>query len=363
MLDEGLQDLLEVEDFRAIVNQRQHDHAEGALHLGVLVQIVEHDQRDFASLQFDHDPESVSIRFVPKIRNPLDPLVLDQIRDLFDQPCLVHLVGNLGHDDPIPLCPLVGLDHRLGSERQQAAAGPIGVLDALGAVDESGGGEIGARDLLHELVNGRVAVFEQQHQPVHDLGQVVSRDVRRVADGDSAGAVHQEIRYLGREDQRLDRGLVVVRAEIHGLLINVRQHFLGELRQACLGVAHGGRRIAVHRPVVALAVHQRIAHVEVLRHPDEGVVNRRVAMRMEVPHDLTDDLGGFTIGPVVDQAHLVHAVEDPTMDRLQPVTDVRQGSPDDHAHRVIQVGRPHLVFDGDLGQAFINRHPLSPRNG
>ena len=233
----------------------------------------------------------------------------------------------------------------------------------MGAVDEPGGGEIGARDLLHELVNGRVAVFEQQHQPVHDLGQVVSRDVRRIADGDSAGAVNQEIRYFGREDQRLDRGLVVVRAEIHGLLLNIRQHLLGELRQARLGVAHGGRRIAVHRPVVALAVHQRIAHVEVLRHPDEGVVDRRVAMGVIVPHDLADDLGGFAVGPVVDQAHLVHAVEDPAMDRLQSVPDVRQSSTNDHAHRVIHVGRAHLVLDGDLGQAFINRHSFSPRNG
>src|SRR5207249_1637403 len=55
-------------------------------------------------------------------------------------------------------------------------------------------------------------------------------------------------------------------------------------------------------------------------------------------------------------AHLVHAVEDPAMDRLQSVPDVRQSSSNDHAHRVIHVGRAHLVLDGDLGQAFINRH-------
>src|SRR5438105_7817152 len=46
------------------------------------------------------------------------------------------------------------------------------------------------------------------------------------------------------------------------------------------------------------------------------------------------------------------------MDRLQTVSDVRQRPSDDHAHRVIEIRRAHLVFDGNRGQALVNRHPL-----
>ncbi|HYX66367.1 MAG TPA: hypothetical protein VE935_19275, partial [Burkholderiales bacterium] len=33
------------------------------------------------------------------------------------------------------------------------------------------------------------------------------------------------------------------------------------------------------------------------------------------------------------------------MDGLQAVSHVRQGAPDDHAHRVIEVGTPHLLLE------------------
>ena len=47
-----------------------------------------------------------------------------------------------------------------------------------------------------------------------------------------------------------------------------------------LGVPVGRRGVAVHRAEVAVAVHQRIAHGEVLRQAHQGVVNRSVAVRM-----------------------------------------------------------------------------------
>ena len=69
---------------------------------------------------------------------------------------------------------------------------------------------------------------------------------------------------------------------------------------------------------------------------------------MVVPHDLADDLGGLAISPVVHQAHLVHAEQNAAMDRLEAVANIRQRPAYDHAHGVIEIGRAHLVFDGDL---------------
>ncbi len=61
VLDEGLEDLLEGQDLRPVLNQRQHDHAERGLHRRVLVQVIEQHEGDLAFLQLDDDPHPVPV--------------------------------------------------------------------------------------------------------------------------------------------------------------------------------------------------------------------------------------------------------------------------------------------------------------
>ena len=61
------------------------------------------------------------------------------------------------------------------------------------------------------------------------------------------------------QHQRFLFAAVVVGAEIDGFLVDVGQHFVGNLGQADFGVTHGGGVVAVHRTEVALAVHQHVA--------------------------------------------------------------------------------------------------------
>ena len=65
--------------------------------------------------------------------------------------------------------------------------------------------------------------------------------------------------------------------------------------QARLGVAIRRRRVAVDRAEVALAVHQGVAHGEVLREADQRVVDRRVAVRVVVAEDFADDLRALAV--------------------------------------------------------------------
>ena len=67
----------------------------------------------------------------------------------------------------------------------------------------------------------------------------------------------------------------------------------GETR---LGVAHGGRRIAIDRAEVALSIHEHGAHGEILRHARHGFVDGRVAMRMVLAEHLADDACGLLVG-------------------------------------------------------------------
>ena len=120
----------------------------------------------------------------------------------------------------------------------------------------------------------------------------------------------------------------------------------GGAGQPHLGVAHRRRVIAVHRAEIALAVDQRHAHRERLRHAHHGVVDRGVAVRVVLAHHVADDAGRFAVRPVGRVAGIVHAIQDAPMHRLQSITCIGQGARNDHAHGVVEVGAAHLLLEG-----------------
>ena len=119
---------------RAVV-ERQHDHAEGGLHRGVLVELVQHDVGDGVALELDDDPHAVLVGLVVDPADALDLLLRRQLGDRLDQVLLVDLVGDLGDDDLRLARRLLLLDLRPGPHDDAAAAGLVGLLDALAAVD------------------------------------------------------------------------------------------------------------------------------------------------------------------------------------------------------------------------------------
>ncbi len=63
--------------------------------------------------------------------------------------------------------------------------------------------------------------------------------------------------------------------------------------------------------------------------------------------DVTDDARRFLVRLVVVVAQLAHGMQHAPVDRLQAVAHVRQRTPDDYAHGVIEIGLLHLVFETD----------------
>jgi hypothetical protein len=150
--------------------------------------------------------------------------------------------------------------------------------------------------------------------------------------------------------------------------VDIAQHLGCEWAEPRFRVPHRGGRIVVDRAEVPLPVDQRVAQGEVLRHPDQRVVDRRVAVRVVLTHHLADDERALPVGPVRLEAEVVHRVEDAPVDRLQPVPDIGQRPSDDHAHRVIEVGGAHLLLElaglerlGHVDQAVVGlSHAQSP---
>ena len=350
---EGFQHLLQVQQPGLAVDQRHHVDAEAVLQLRELEQVVEHHLGVLAAFQLDHHPHALLVGLIADVGDALDLLLVDQLGDLLLQHRLVHLVRDLVDDDRLAVARLVHvLEVRLGAHHHPAAAGAVALAHARHPIDQRAGGEVGGRNLLDQLVDRRIRILQQQQAGGHHLVQVVRRNVGGHGHRDARAAVDEQVGDLGRQHLGLGGRTVVVRPEVHRVLLDVDHHLAGDLAQPDLGVTHRRRRVAVHRAEVALAVHQRVAQREVLRHPHDRVVDGRVAVRVILTHHVAHHAGRLEVGSVPDVVQLVHGVEHPAVHRLEAVAHIGQRAPHDHAHGVIEEGTLHFLLETDRYRFF-----------
>ena len=70
-------------------------------------------------------------------------------------------------------------------------------------------------------------------------------------------------------------------------------------------------------------------------------------MRVIVTHHVTDDFRALAIGPAGDHAAFLAGEKDAPMDGFEPVPYIGKCARHDHAHRVIEITRLHLIDDVD----------------
>ena len=339
------QQILQVHHLRPAAVERHHVGAEARLQRREPVELVQHHVGHGIALQLDDDAKTVAVGFVAQVGNAFDLLLAHQFGDALDHGRLVHLVGNFGDDDRLAIL-ADGVDRHLAAHHDRAAAEVIGGADALVAEDDAAGRKIRTRNDLDEVVDPERGVVDQRDAGVDHLAEIVRRDVGGHADRDAAGAVDEQVGEFRRQDHRLLLGAVIVRLEVDRVLVDVVEQVVRDLGEARFRVAHRRRHIAVDRTEIALAVDQRHAHGEFLRHAHQRVIDRLVAVRMILTDDVADGACRLAVRLVPLKAVLVHRIEDAAVHRLQTVARIRQRTRHDHAHGVIEVRALHLVEDG-----------------
>ena len=349
----GIQQLFQIEDARLPIQQANDVDTEYTLHLCLLIQIIEHHFGHFATTQLDNHAHAVLIRLVAQLRDTFNLLLFDQLGDLFDQTCLVQLVRQLVNDDLLTTTHLVDVfNFAAGPHVYTATAGVVGLYDTGTAIDNARSREVWAGDMLHQIIDGHIRVGDQGQATVNHFRQVMRWNIGRHTYGNTAGAVDQQVRNLGWQYRRNLFGAVVVGHPVDRFLIQIGQQLMGQLGHADFGVTHGGRVITVDRPEVTLTIDQQIAQRERLGHTNDGVIDSRITVRMVFTDNVTDHTGRFFVGLVPVVVQLAHGEQHPTVHRLEAVTYVRQGPPDDHAHGVIEVGLFQFVFNTDWKDFF-----------
>ena len=309
MLDIVMKDFLEIQDLRLAVDECEHDDAEAVLQLRVLVELIEDDIGVRVAAQVDDDAHAAAVRLIVEGRDAFNLLVADELGNLLDEACLVDLIRQL-RDDDARLAVRQRLNAGIRAHLDDAAARRVRLTDAVLTENQAGRREIRSLDDLHEVLNRRVRMVDEHQRAIDDLAHIVRRDIRRHADGDARRAVDEQLRELRRQHRRLLQGFIIVRREIHRILIDVLQHEFRNLRHTDLCITHGSRGVAIDRTEVAVAVSEHIAHREILRHAHDSIIYRRVAMRMIFTEDFTDDTGRFLIRLVRAHARFLHRVKD-----------------------------------------------------
>ena len=163
-----------------------------------------------------------------------------------------------------------------------------------------------------------------------------------------AGAVGQQVREARRQHHRLAALAVIGRAEIDRVLVDALEQRLGHRGQPAFGVAHRRRVIAVDIAEIALPVDQRIALREILRQAHQRVIDRDVAMRMELADDVAHHARAFLVARFGIELELAHGVKKPAMHRLQPVAHVGQRARHDGRERIGEIALAQRLGEIDL---------------
>ncbi len=241
----------------------------------------------------------------------------------------------------------------LRAQANETATGRVRLVDAAASHDDAAGREVGAFDDREQLRNRDLVVVHHETQRRADLAQVVRRQTRRHADRDSVGTVAEQVRETTRQHGRLHATLVVVRLVVDRLLLEVVHHRDRGARHARLRVSHCGRRIAVDRTEVSLAVDERITQREVLRHSHERRIDHRLTVRVVVARRVAGNLRALPVLRTRRQVQVVHRDEDSSLRRLQAVADVGQRPGMDDTECVREVRLLHLLSNAPRLDAVI----------
>ena len=246
----------------------------------------------------------------------LHPLDLDLalvvgLEDALDEGGRGHAVRHLLHDEG-----LVVLLAQLGPDPDTSAPEAVVVLLTVGL--SSG------REVRQKL---EAAALEVGHRPVDELVEVVRQHLARQADGDALRPLLEQQRELDGQGLRLLVPAVIAGQPVGRLRIEKR--LLGEGAQAGLDVTRRCGAVPGEDVAPVSLTIQRELPLADLHH---GVPDARIPVGV-VLHRVADGIGHLVETAIV---HLLQAVQDATLDRLQSVVQVRNRPLENDVRRIIE---------------------------
>ena len=167
---------------------------------------------------------------------------------------------------------------------------------------------------------------DEVQRGIAELGGIVRRDRGGHADRNALRAIGEQVGEGAGQNHRLLLLAGIIVAVVDRFLVDAFHQHLRNRRQPRLGVAVGGGTVAVDIAEIALALDQGIARGKILGEAHKGIVDRLVAMRVKIAHDIADDLRAFPEHGGGVKTQQVHAIEDAPVHRLQAIARIGQSA-------------------------------------
>ena len=298
---------LHIHHLRPAFYQGQVNHTERALHLCVLVELIQYHTGYGTSFEHDHNPHALAVALIANIGDFGYFLSLNQLGNLLDKRGFVHLVGNFRYHDLLTVIPQF---FHIGkcTHNNLATACFVGIFHTFVAVDDTTCREIRRGDMLHQIRYRNIIIIDVGLNAGYDFCNVVGRHVGRHTYRNTRRSVDQQVRQHTRHNRGLAEGIIKVRLIVDRIFVDVAQKFLGDTLHAHFRVPHGRGRVTIHRTEVALAVYKGVAERKFLHHPYYGIIHRGVAVRVILTKHFTNNTGTFLVGTVVQHTEIAHAV-------------------------------------------------------
>ncbi len=195
-------------------------------------------------------------------------------------------------------------------------------------------GKVGPLDVLEQILRLELRIVDAARRPPSQTSPRLCGGMFVAMPTAMPGAaVDEQVRELRRQHDRLLGRAVVVRAQVDRPLLDLVEQLHRERREPGLGVAVGGRRVAVERAEVAVAVDERRAHRE---RPAPCAPSRRSTTVSPCGWYLPSTSPTIVralaeLGVRVEVQVGVHRVEDAPLHRLEAVAHVGQRARRDDA--------------------------------
>ena len=141
------------------IHQGHHVDAKGVLELSLLVEIVQHNLRDFTRLQFNDQAHAGFVRLVLNMTDAFNFLFVHQFSHALLQRLFIDLIGQFIHDDGLTLTFVDVFKMAFGAHHDASASSSIPVFHAIDAVNNTGRWKVRRRHNGHEVINRGVWVF------------------------------------------------------------------------------------------------------------------------------------------------------------------------------------------------------------
>ena len=169
MLQECPQHFFQIKQLGLALHEGDAIYAKNALQLCLGIQVIEYHLTGITAPDLDYHPQTILVGFVAQLADAFYPLFFDQLGYLFDQPRLIELERNFGNYD---LFPTLGVGFDLGTTAHidPAPSGTVGLNDACSTVDDAAGRKVWPLNMLHQVINTDILIFQDRQAGVNDLG-------------------------------------------------------------------------------------------------------------------------------------------------------------------------------------------------